>query len=175
MGDLNNDTHFLLSETKKLLSIINGLEKRFQRKFSLDGHLFGSIGETFAEKYYGLKLYNNLSTKGYDAVTKDGNRVQIKITQIDSVDIQKAKLEPDDNDYPDWMIVLFLNKKDAKLYEVYNGPGYYAFRNAKPINAGYYNRSILSLHNADKEIPEVERIKTVKGILLEKWQPGMKN
>ena len=90
MGDLNNDTQFLLSETKKLLSIISGLEKRFQRKCSLDGHLFGSIGETFAEEYYGLKLYNNLSTKGYDAVTKDGKRVQIKITQIDSVDIQKA-------------------------------------------------------------------------------------
>ena len=48
--DNNNDYVFVKQKIKDLLLIVNELEKRFpDRKFTLDGHLFGSIGEVIAK------------------------------------------------------------------------------------------------------------------------------
>ncbi|XME02136.1 DUF6998 domain-containing protein [Lachnospiraceae bacterium C1.1] len=92
---------FVKEKVSELLTIVRELEERFPgRKFTLDGHLLGSIGEVLAEYYYGIKLYPN-STKTHDGHV-DGKNVQIKITQGTSVDIM---------DIPDYLIVLFLRKE----------------------------------------------------------------
>ena len=103
---------FITQKISELLHIVNELEERFpERKFTLDGHLFGSLGEKIAEYYYGISL-SKTGTKTFDGII-DGIEVQIKITQSESVDI---------NDIPQHLLVLFLHKKDGVVYEVYNGP-----------------------------------------------------
>lgn len=65
---------------REMLRISKELESLFQgRKFTLDGHLVGSIGEVFVAYYYGLELLPP-SAKCHDAKTTDGREVQIKAT-----------------------------------------------------------------------------------------------
>ena len=60
------------------------LEKMYpERKFTLDGHLVGSIGEVVAAKALGLKLYP-MSQPGHDAYDANGD-VQIKMTAGKSI------------------------------------------------------------------------------------------
>jgi hypothetical protein len=54
------------------------------RKFTLDGHLVGSIGEVVAAYMFNLKL-TPASTTGHDAYAVDGRRVEIKLTQRERV------------------------------------------------------------------------------------------
>ncbi len=49
------------------------------RKFPLDGHLVGSIGEAAAEALFDLQMVATSST-GHDSVTGDGQKVEIKAT-----------------------------------------------------------------------------------------------
>ena len=49
------------------------------RKFPLDGHPVGSIGEAAAEALFGLTLVEPSST-GHDAIAADGRKVEIKAT-----------------------------------------------------------------------------------------------
>jgi len=66
---------------KGLYDIVDRLEKNFEgRKFSLDGHIVGSLGEVLSAYRYDLSLLRN-STESHDAVAKDGRLVQIKATQ----------------------------------------------------------------------------------------------
>lgn len=70
----------------ELFRIVNHLENVYAehgRKFTIDGHLIGSIGEVLAAEAYNLKLAEN-STPVYDAETRDASqkKVQIKATQI---------------------------------------------------------------------------------------------
>ncbi len=147
----------------KLLAIINELENSFPgRRFTLDGHLFGSIGEVLAKYYYGIELAPT-GTKTHDGMI-DGKNVQIKITQACSVDI---------TDFCDYLLVLYLNKKECKVYEVYNGPGDVALKNRKKLKSGWYNRSILQLSELGKTISEEERIKPV--VEIEKWDKSKRN
>ena len=46
------------------------------RRFPLDGHLVGSIGEAAAEALFDLTLVAGSST-GHDAVAGDGRKVEI--------------------------------------------------------------------------------------------------
>jgi hypothetical protein len=56
-----------------------GLKALFPgRKFTLDGHLVGSIGEVVAAYMFGLDLMP-ASTLGHDALAPDGRRVEIKL------------------------------------------------------------------------------------------------
>jgi hypothetical protein len=50
-----------------------------ERKFTLDGHLVGSIGEVVAACAFGLTLYPS-GTDTHDGESEDGRRVQIKLT-----------------------------------------------------------------------------------------------
>ena len=153
---------FIKEKIAELLRIVDELEERFPgRKFTLDGHLLGSIGEALAEYYYQINLYPN-SAKTHDGEI-GGKKVQIKITQGDSVDI---------NDVPDYLLVLFLNKKDGSVYEVYNGPCEW-LRECKPTKNGWYSRTLSKLSEQDKTINEDYRLKPVKPIL--KWNPNIKN
>ena len=147
----------------QLLKIVKDLETVFpERRFTLDGHLFGSIGEVLAKYYYGIELAP-IGTKTHDG-TIDGKNVQIKITQAASVDIA---------DQCDYLLVLYLNKAECKIYEVYNGPGDLALRNRTKLKAGWYNRSILQLSELDKTIRKEERIKSI--VEIKKWDRSKKN
>ena len=89
------------------------------RKFTIDGHLVGSIGEVIVAEHYGLDLLPN-STKTHDARTKDGKMVQIKATQVKGIAISSE---------PDYLIVIRL-LSDGSWEEIYNGPGRAAWDNA---------------------------------------------
>ncbi len=82
------------------------------RKFTLDGHLVGSVGEVVAAYMFELDL-NPASTLGHDAIAQDGRRVEIKLTQGKSIAIRHE---------PDHMIAL-CRPKGGPVRVVYNGPG----------------------------------------------------
>ena len=95
--------------------ISSELEQAFpDRKFTLDGHLIGSIGEVIAAYYYGMELMRS-SMEQHDAIAPDGRMVQIKITQ----GWRHIALRSE----PEHLIVLWINANTGELKEVYNGPG----------------------------------------------------
>src|SRR3954465_9682771 len=64
----------------QLHAIVEELEAMHPgRRFPLDGHLVGSIGEAAAEAMFDLKL-QPASTAGHDAIASDGRPVEIKAT-----------------------------------------------------------------------------------------------
>ena len=82
------------------------------RRFTLDGHLVGSIGEVLAAERYGLELLK-ASHKTHDATTPGGRMVQIKLTQRSGVGLSSC---------PEYLLVHKLHP-DGSHEEVYNGPG----------------------------------------------------
>ena len=110
----------LSDKIKELYKITNELENSYPgRKFTIDGHLVGSIGEVIVAEHYNLDLLPN-STKTHDARTKDGKMVQIKATQVKGIAISSE---------PDYLIVIRL-LSDGSWEEIYNGPGRAAWDNA---------------------------------------------
>ena len=110
----------LSDKIKELYRITNELESSYPgRKFTIDGHLVGSIGEVIVAEHYGLALLPN-STKTHDAVSKDGKLVQIKATQVQGISISSE---------PDYLIAIKLFS-DGSWEEVYNGPGKPVWDNA---------------------------------------------
>jgi hypothetical protein len=96
-----------------LYTASDGLEQMFPgRKFTLDGHLVGSIGEVVAAYIFDLNL-NPASTLGHDARSQDGRNVEIKLTQGRGVAIRHE---------PEHLIVLH-RPKGGPMRIVYNGPG----------------------------------------------------
>ena len=90
-----------------------GLEALFPgRKFTLDGHLVGSIGEVVAAYMFGLDLMP-ASTLGHDAIAPDGRQVEIKLTQGKSIALRHA---------PQHLIALH-RPKGGPVCVIYNGPG----------------------------------------------------
>lgn len=100
---------------QEMFKISSELENKFPgRKFALDGHLIGSIGEVIAAYYYNLDLLPS-STERHDATAPDGRLVQIKVTQgMHGVSMRSE---------PEHLIVLWLNDNTGEAHEVYNGPG----------------------------------------------------
>lgn len=82
------------------------------RKFTLDGHLVGSVGEVVAAYMFDLDL-NTASTLAHDAISKDGRQVEIKLTQGSSVSLRHE---------PEHLIVL-QRPRDGPVQVIYNGPG----------------------------------------------------
>jgi hypothetical protein len=98
---------------QNLYRLVNELERAFPgRRFSLDGHLVGSIGEVLASHFYNLQLLAS-SSERHDAVARDGRNVQIKATQCDRVALRSQ---------PECLLVLKLSR-DGSFEEIYNGPG----------------------------------------------------
>jgi hypothetical protein len=64
------------------------LELAYDRKFTLDGHLLGSIGEVVAREVFGLELYR-MSHLGHDGICKQRGEVQIKITAKSAIGIRR--------------------------------------------------------------------------------------
>lgn len=94
-----------------IFSVCAELTRLTGRPFTADGHLVGSMGETFGKHYYGIELYPP-SHKGHDGLWH-GRKVQIKATQRDSVDL-KGETE--------LLLVLKINP-DGSFDEIYNGDG----------------------------------------------------
>lgn len=148
---------------QKLIEIVAELEAEFPgRHFTLDGHIFGSIGEILAAYYYGIDLYN-ASTERHDGVV-DGREVQIKITQQDNITISAE---------PDYLIVLYMNK-NGNIYEVYNGPGNRAWESASKADShNNHHMRVNRLMKLDADVCADDRIIAINPI--EKLKVEFKN
>ena len=138
---------------KQLFQIVELLETEYadyNRKFTIDGHLIGSIGEVIAAKAFDLELEKN-ATPAIDAHTKDGtNRtVQIKATQIDRVSFSgKHKA----GDVPDQVIVISIDKA-GEWTLVYNGPGQLVYEDLrKPQKNSQSQISLAKLKRLMKQV-----------------------
>lgn len=137
-----------------LYTASDGLERMFPgRKFTLDGHLVGSIGEVVAAYIFDLDL-NPASTQGHDAKSADGRDVEIKLTQGSGVAIRHE---------PEHLIVLH-RPKGGPMRVVFNGPGSIAWSAAgtmqrngqRPISLSRLSR-LAEIVPADDRLPEVRR------------------
>ena len=98
---------------KALYQIVKEFEQMFPgRHFTPDGHMVGSIGECLVADAYNLELMPP-SNKGFDALSKDGKKVEIKATQSNSVAFRSC---------PEHTIIIKI-LKNGTFEECYNGPG----------------------------------------------------
>lgn len=136
-----------------LYSASAGLEEMFPgRKFTLDGHLVGSIGEVVAAYMFDLDL-NPASTLGHDAISAEGKNVEIKLTQGRSVAIRHE---------PEHLIVL-CRPKGGPVHVVFNGPGASAWKAAgKMQKNGQRPISLSRLGRLDDVVAEIDRIKVTR-------------
>ena len=138
---------------RDLYAIKNTLEEQYPgRKFSLDGHLVGSIGEVLVAEAYGIDLYPT-GTETHDGKAPDGREVQIKATQIDRVSIYSK---------PQHLIVIKI-LQDGSWEEIYNGPGELAWEQAgKEQKNGQQQVTLAKLHKLMIEIPEDQKIPLIR-------------
>ena len=139
----------LSDKIKQLYKITNELEQTYPgRKFTVDGHLVGSIGEVIVAEHYGLSLLPN-STKTHDAVSKEGKQVQIKATQVKGIAISSE---------PDFLIVIRI-LPDGSWEEIYNGPGKTAWESAgKMQKNGQRPISLSKLRNLMGSVDAKDKI-----------------
>ena len=139
----------LSDKIKQLYKITNELEQTYPgRKFTVDGHLVGSIGEVIVAEHYGLSLLPN-STKTHDAVSKEGKQVQIKATQVKGIAISSE---------PDYLIVIRI-LPDGSWEEIYNGPGKTAWESAgKMQKNGQRPISLSKLRNLMGSVDAKDKI-----------------
>jgi len=132
-----------------LYTASDGLEQMFPgRKFTLDGHLVGSVGEFVAAYLFDLDL-NPASTQGHDAKARDGREVEIKLTMGKSVAIR---------DEPEHLLVLH-RPKGGPIQVIFNGPGASAWNAAgKMQKNGQRPVSLARLSILAKAIPENDRL-----------------
>lgn len=136
--------------TRELYSKVRELEKLFpDRKFTLDGHLVGSIGEVIAAHKYGLELLP-ASAEGHDALSSDRRLVQVKATQRDRIGIRSK---------PKHLIVLRLTDS-GDVEEVFNGPGDIAWKHSgKMQKNGQRFISLSKLRYLMEQVTPHERLK----------------
>lgn len=138
-----------------LYGIVGELEERNPgRRFTLDGHLIGSIGEAIAARQYNLTLLK-ASAEIHDAVSPCGKMVQIKATQVGRVALSSE---------PEHLLVLHLSK-DGSATEVFNGPGRLAWHEAgKMQKNGQRPISIRKLKLLADSVIVSDRISTIKPV-----------
>lgn len=95
------------------------LTARTGRPVSPDGHLVGSIGEALAAELLDLQLMPP-STKGFDAVDRQGRRVEIKCTTRRSIALSGHGTEAER------LIVIRLDATGSATI-VYDGPSAHAW------------------------------------------------
>lgn len=122
------------------------------RKFTLDGHLVGSIGEVVAAYMFNLELTPG-STMGHDAKAPDGRSVEIKFTQGRSVGMRHE---------PEHLIVLH-RPKGGPVRIVYNGPGAQVWNAAgKMQKNGQRQISLAVLTNLAERALDRDRLPEVR-------------
>lgn len=104
---------------EQLHAVMTELEEMHPgRKFPLDGHLVGSIGEAAAEALFDIQLVR-ASTAGHDAVASDGRKVEVKATYGD----RSVAVRATSGDHADLLIVLRLSRTPGVAHDVvFNGP-----------------------------------------------------
>ncbi len=144
----------LREKIRELFRISGELELAFPgRKFTLDGHLVGSIGEVIAAFHYGLQLLPS-SYEKHDAKDAGGRLVQIKATQGNRWVCLRS--------VPDYLIVLFLNSRTGEAREIYNGPGAPVWEACgKLTSVGVRPIALSRLKALAEGIPADKRIKQV--------------
>ena len=132
-----------------LYTAADGLERLFPgRKFTLDGHLVGSIGEVTAAYMFDLDL-NPASTLKHDARARDGRNVEIKLTQGRGVAIRHE---------PDHLIVLH-RPMGGPIRVVFNGPGAIPWAaSGKMQKNGQRPISLSRLRLLANDVPEHDRL-----------------
>lgn len=132
---------------QKLYEVTDALDEEFKeekRKFTPDGHLVGSLGEILAAYAFDLELSRS-STKGHDAATGDGKKVEIKLTGGTKSGALRSK--------PHFLIVLQLDDSGVKV--VYNGPGAKPWENcAKEQRNGQFTVSLSKLRALNKIVDD---------------------
>ena len=142
------------TEVPELLATLYGVVDRLEslfpgRKFTLDGHLVGSIGEVIAAHMFDLTLLAG-SSPGHDAAADDGRKVQIKLTQ----GTQRVALRAE----PEHLLVLRLSR-DRSIDVVYNGKGHTPWSNAgNPQKNGQRQISLARLRNIDASVAAPDRL-----------------
>ncbi|NMD56419.1 MULTISPECIES: DUF6998 domain-containing protein [Tsukamurella] len=99
----------------QLHAITSELGEIHGRRFTPDGHLVGTLGEVLAATMFGLTLVPP-SMKGYDAVDRDGRKVEIKATYGTSVALRASSHREADD-----LLVLRLDVR-AEPELVFYGP-----------------------------------------------------
>ena len=134
---------------RRLCDAVAELETLFGgRKFTLDGHLVGSIGEVLAAEQYGLTLLS-MTEATHDARTLDGRLVQIKTTQGRTVGLRSQ---------PDQLLVVKLTERGT-IEEVYNGPGAAAWNAAGRMQKnGARSIGLTKLRSLMTAVPRAERL-----------------
>jgi hypothetical protein len=89
------------------------LETAYGRRFTIDGHLLGSIGEVVARDELGIALYG-MGRKGHDGLCKTRGEVQIKITAKRSIGLRHSC---------NHLVVLKMDQYGKEAEIVYDGPG----------------------------------------------------
>jgi hypothetical protein len=135
-----SDINYLYQQVKQLVHITSDLNRRFDRSFTLDGHLMGSIGEVIAAYEYDIELLP-ASYKTHDAITSDEKYIQIKITQGKKINISSE---------PEYLLVLKLTDNE-EIKEIYNGRGKSAWSSAGKENKNGRPISIAKLENLNDE------------------------
>lgn len=154
----------LNQQIQQLFKISADLEEAFpSRKFTLDGHLIGSIGEVIAAFHYNLELLTSSSAK-HDAVSSDGRFVQIKATQGNRFIGLRSE--------PEYMIVLWISSKSGEIIEIYNGPGNPVWEMCgKFVSTGERRISLLQLKQIATRIPESQRIGMIHPFEMQNSKP----
>lgn len=136
-----------------LYTASDGLERMFTgRKFTLDGHLVGSIGEVVGSYIFDLDL-NKASTLGHDAIARDGREVEIKLTQGKSIAIRHN---------PEHLVVLH-RQKGGPLRVIFNGPGRLAWSAAgKKQQNGQCPISLARLESINERVPREMRLTQIR-------------
>ncbi|RYM34958.1 hypothetical protein ERX46_06180 [Brumimicrobium glaciale] len=129
----------------ELWGIVKKLEDNYKednRKFTVDGHLLGSIGEVYAKEKFNLKLLGN-SEKCHDAINELTNeKYQIKITQRNKVGL---RYEPDN------LIVIKIEETGIPII-TYNGCGKLVWESIKHKKSKQKFISINQLKNLKKNV-----------------------
>ena len=122
------------------------------RKFPLDGHLVGSIGEAAAEALFDIVLVPASST-GHDAIAADGRQVEIKATYGSS----GVAMRQTSHSAAAALIVLKLSRSPGIQHEVvFNGPLVTAFQAAGSFGSNGQARMGLSRLRSLNQIVDPE-------------------
>lgn len=145
------------AEVRTLLDSLYSSAERLEalfpgRKFTLDGHLVGSIGEVIAAYMFDLTL-NPASTMAHDALCPAGRRVEIKFTQGRTVAIRHE---------PDHLLVLHPARR-GNVRVVYNGPGTMSWTAARATQSnGLQPISLAHLTRLNDAVADGQRLTLVR-------------
>jgi hypothetical protein len=145
------DHEHFQEQVKNIYRAVKELESMFPgRPFTPDGHMVGSLGECLVADAYGLDLMTP-SNVGYDAISKEGKRVEIKATQARSVAFRSC---------PEHTIIIKIYK-DGTFEEYFNGPGeviWRQFEGKKLPSNGQFQISLNRVLALSSSVLDVDRV-----------------